>query len=114
MRAALNYNHSQRDLIIRNELSDNGLTTTDSNKKINSPDIWVRNVPALVPPIVAPNAPLNYQTDGNTVHQKPSRTSDRNVLIRVGNIGTLQSFDYSLQAYLSLNKSDLRRSCNLQ
>lgn len=107
VKAALNYDHSERDLIIRNELQDGGLAPTDFNKKIDSPDIWVRNNQSITLPVTGTDAPANYQTDGNTVHEEPDRSSKRSVLIRVGNIGTQQSFDYTLHAYLAMKDTEV-------
>lgn len=107
VQAALNYNHSLRDLIIRNSLIDNGLTSTDVNALIDSPDIWSRNAGPPAPPIAAPHIPAAYGIHGNTVHQKPRRGGDRWIYMRVGNQGTNTSFDYSMHAYLSMVDKEL-------
>jgi len=103
---ALNYNHNQRDLVIRNDIDDNGLTSTDVESKIDSPDIWVRNS-AIALPLGAPNIPANYGISGSIVHQKPRRGGNRTVLIRVGNIGSLPSFDFVLNSYISLTDTEV-------
>ncbi len=53
VRAAIDYDHADRDLAIRNHLGDDGLANVDSAANpIHSPDIWLRNQndPALPAP----------------------------------------------------------------
>ncbi len=101
VQAALNFNHNARDLIIRNTLTDGGITSTDVNVPIDSPDIWIRTVapPAVLAP---PHTPPNYATSGSTTHQKPIRGGNRWIYTRIGNRGTQGSFDYSVHTYVGL------------
>lgn len=104
VRAAFNYDHNHRDLMIRNHKSDDGITETDiSVNKIHSPDIWIRNI--------APNAdgdrafPLNYPQpatyDVDPPDQVPNLDGDRWIYARIKNRGTtLDSIYANVRFYL--------------
>lgn len=84
---ALAYSQSNRDLVIRNTLTDTGTAGTPTNVEVNSPDIFVRNID-----------PINEITDFNTLdytlnlpHQNPVKGGDRFVYARIKNIGTIDS-----------------------
>lgn len=71
---------NKRDLVIRDSLSDTGTAATPMNVEINSPDIFIRNVP-----------PFTYSSLLYTdlpPHQNPLKMGDRYVYVRIKNIGT--------------------------
>lgn len=109
VKAALNYDFSQRDLMIRNSMADDGVDATDGI--IDSPDIWGVNGGALPNNLVGahgqPNTPANYQTSGDGIHQKPLRSGACNFYLRIGNRGAQNSFDYSAHIRLGLKDEDL-------
>lgn len=107
VKMAQNYDFNLRDLVVRNSLTDLGKTATDVNSEIDSPDIWIRNNAPGAPPFAPPNIPANYQTHGNTAHQKPRRGGARWIYTRIGNMGTQGSLDYSVYTYVSLIDSEV-------
>jgi hypothetical protein len=80
VQAAINYNHADRDLMIRNHLADTGLVDIDpAANPIHSPDIWIRN--QADPPLPAP--PYNQAGP----HQNPAVGNNRFIYARIKNIG---------------------------
>lgn len=106
--AAIAYEHSHRDLVIRKNVNDDGLSTTDvSHRDVDTPDIWVRSVnpnnnthtgdPAVAQMALA----ANYGTAGP--HQKLVRGIPVWIYTRVRNIGSLySSLDFSIRVYLTI------------
>jgi hypothetical protein len=79
---ALAYSHSDRDLMIRDRLVDDGTSATPSNIKIDSPDIWVRYTPHSVAEL---NTIAGQTTEGP--HRQPIKGTNRRVYVRVKNRG---------------------------
>lgn len=78
---------ASRDLIIRDNLADNGSVAT-TGAFWNSPDIWCRTTaPASDPGAL----PANHATAGP--HQAPIRGQDNWIYLRVSNNGTVASLD---------------------
>lgn len=77
---AIKYDHSWRDLIIRDHIGDNGTTNTQVNHHpIHSPDIWIRNAADATTPV----PPFNQEGP----HENPKPNNDRYIYVRVKNIG---------------------------
>jgi hypothetical protein len=74
---AKNYAYDSRDLMIRDNPSDTGATPTT---QVDSPDIWVRNLPDTT------YTPPGYLAPGP--HQSPNKTASKTIYIRVINVGT--------------------------
>lgn len=90
--AADSYNHT-RDIMIRDNMSDTGATTS-SSPHWTGVDIWVRNDNDGV-------APANYNTDANTVHQPPIAGQSNWLSVRYRNRGTVASFPFYIRAYIA-------------
>lgn len=77
---AIKYDHSWRDLIIRDHIGDNGTANTQVNHHpIHSPDIWIRNTADATTPV----PPFNQAGP----HENPKPNNDRYIYVRVKNIG---------------------------
>lgn len=112
VQAAFNYDHDQRDLMIRNHLQDDGKVETDvATLQIKSPDIWIRNTapgadadPSYGSP-TDPFTPGGFNQDGP--HQKPVRDGNRWIYARVSNRGnTLRSLDAWVRFYVAVTSGD--------
>lgn len=90
--AADSYNHT-RDIMIRDNMSDTGATTS-SSPHWTGVDIWVRNENDGV-------APASYNTDANTVHQPPIAGQSNWLSVRYRNRGTTNSFPFYIRAYIA-------------
>ena len=97
VRAAIAYNHADRDLVIRNHLADTGLPNINpAVNPIHSPDIWLRN--QNDPTLPAPP----YDQPGP--HQNPVTGSNRFIYARIKNIGTrLTNLDAWVHFYVALS-----------
>lgn len=82
---AINYSHNERDLMIRNNPNDDGVTFVNRTP-IDSPDIWTRNAD----PYTEAGA-LPISRDAAAPHQVPSIAADKWVCARVINRGSSQS-----------------------
>lgn len=92
VQAAKNYTF-QRDILIRDNLLDNGLAPS-VGVFWEGVDIWVRNADDNV-------VPANYMSHANTVHQNPIFGQNNWVYVRFKNIGTLPSFNFFVRVYLT-------------
>lgn len=107
VRAAIDYQHNGRDLMVRDFIGDTGVGNPP-NTPINSPDVWSRNAAGAGPPVA-------WGVAGP--HQKPSRTGARWATARYANRGNGVMFpntpwaskfagfptpDYSVHIYLCL------------
>ncbi len=88
---ALAYSQNNRDLVIRDTMTDDGTTGNPVDLEVNSPDVWIRNIDPDLDTFDYPG--LDYATAGP--HQNPLKYGDRYVYARIKNIGTL---DHSLEA----------------
>jgi subtilisin family serine protease len=93
VKAALEYKFT-RDLMIREDLCDNGCGPTKPSS--DSPDIWVRNSD---PSADLDAVPARYDQAGP--HQDPSRGTNRWIYTRVKNRGTEQSLDAWVRFYVA-------------
>ena len=95
VQAALAYSHTDRDLMIRNHLADDGLNDVNpAVTPIHSPDIWLRN--QSDPPLPAPP----YDQPGP--HQNPVAGNNRFIYARIKNIGTrLANLDAWVHFYVA-------------
>lgn len=91
--AARDYSHDDRDLMIRNNLSDTG---TASSTPIDSPDLWIRNADPSLENSVVISANNNPGIPGP--HQIPSVGADKWVCARVHNRGAGPNGKASLPA----------------
>lgn len=82
VKMAWSYQHSERDLIIRNNLADTG---TAPSTPIDSPDIWVRNSDPLSEKGTFPTS-FDYGIPGP--HQTANINKPKWVGVRITNIGT--------------------------
>jgi hypothetical protein len=82
------YSVSQRDIMIRDNIYDLG--SSPSLGLIDSPDVWVRNLPD--PSYVSPT-PADYGTPGP--HKNPTLNSSvaKKIFVRLKNIGSLPSLE---------------------
>lgn len=99
--AAINYKHEERDLILRNNLNDNG---SGIQEEVISPDIWVRNLPSASDQIMldAINGviPIPYTKAGP--HQEPYYNHSRVIYTRIHNSGTtLSNLDCWVRFYIA-------------
>ena len=109
--AALAYNHNDRDLRVRDTLTDDGVNPGNPGETIiNSPDIWVRNT---APGAEAAGAalPAGFPAAGSFAvagpHQKPVRSNNRWVYVRVSNRGTTQnSLDAWVRLYIAVSHGE--------
>jgi pyrrolidone-carboxylate peptidase len=76
---AIKYDHSWRDLIIRDHIADNGTASTQNLYPIHSPDIWIRNTLDSTTPV----PPFNHEGP----HENPNPNNDRYIYVRVKNMG---------------------------
>lgn len=96
VQGALNYNESQRDLMIRDTLTDEG--ATDNIGTIHSPDIWVQHTE------------VDYLNDSTKPdfskappHENPKPDSDRYIYARVKNKGELyNNLECTVRFYIAL------------
>lgn len=86
VQAAIDYDQTERDLVIRDTLLDDGTTGGFTGVSIDSPDIWVRNIN---PVLDDDFSLLDY--GHSPPHQKPIKTKDRYLYARIKNIGALKS-----------------------
>lgn len=96
---ALAYNHDARDLHIRNNFDDDGKTAqTKGLDRIDSPDLWIRTA---APGVDAGALPASAAIAGP--HQKPLRSSNRWIYMRVHNRGNaLPALDAWARVYLAV------------
>lgn len=91
--AALSYTFP-RDLVIRDDLLDNGLTANAPSA--DSPDIWMRNMD----PAIDPGAlPATYAVVGP--HEDPIYGGPRWIYARIRNIGAVTSLDAWARFYVA-------------
>lgn len=104
VQAAWDYNHNDRDLMIRSYGADTGTAAVPAGTAVASPDIWIRNtnptvdlwnaLPTGYPiPLRGPYTPdAVYNAQGP--HQNPAAAADRWIYVRIKNRGTtLTSLD---------------------
>ncbi|MFN8302435.1 MAG: S8 family serine peptidase [Saprospiraceae bacterium] len=102
VQAALLYTLDQRDLMLRDKLSDDGVTVTNTQFEIDSPDIWVRNVDPAQSNEQTLFQTFPYATAGP--HQQPLKDYDRYLYARIKNRGdTYSNLEAWVRFYLVLD-----------
>lgn len=98
VQGALNYDESQRDLMIRDTLTDEG--TTDNIGTIHSPDIWIQHIE-----VNYTDTSINPKPDFSKAppHENPNTDSDRYIYARVKNKGELlNNLECTVRFYIAL------------
>lgn len=98
--AAIAYSHDDRDLMIRDSLNDTGAAANPAGVAVDSPDVWVRNIPAGSDPFNFGTLP--FGTPGP--HRDPLEDTDRVLYARIRNRGTADpNLDAEVRFYLVLD-----------